>query len=171
MHKENAKHKIFHPFAPIYDKNSQILILGSFPSAKSREVKFYYGHPRNRFWKVISSLMGNSVVPETTRGKIELLLNNKIAVWDVIKACEVVGSSDSSIKNVITNDIGSLIVNSKIKKLYANGNLAYSLYTKYCFSKTEVDIIKLPSTSPANAKYSLDMLISSWSVICAPIKQ
>ncbi len=171
MYRDAENQIIFHPFAPICDENSQILILGSFPSAQSRETGFYYAHPRNRFWKVISQLTGNFEVPGTTKEKIDFLLNNRIAVWDVIKACEVKGSSDASIKNVITNDIKSLVSNYKIKKLYANGNLAYSLYVKHSFNKTGIDIIKLPSTSPANARYSLDMLISLWSVICPFIKQ
>lgn len=154
--------KTFHPFKPIFDENSKILILGSFPSVKSRAVNFYYGHPGNRFWKVISSLTGSSIVPQTAEEKKKLLLDNKIALWDVIKSCEIKGSSDTSIKNVTINDIQGLIFKSNIKKLYANGNLAYSLYNKYCFDKIGIDIIKLPSTSPANAGFSLDKLISLW---------
>ena len=116
-----------HNINPIYDKNSRVLILGSFPSVKSREQQFFYGHPQNRFWKVISSLT-NSEVPETVEDKKLLLLKNNIAVWDVIKSCDIIGSSDSSISNVVVNDIKGLLSKTDIKAIYTNGNKAHSLF-------------------------------------------
>lgn len=151
-----------HNINPIYDKNSRVLILGSFPSVKSREQQFFYGHPQNRFWKVISSL-ANSKVPETVEDKKVLLLKNNIAVWDVIKSCDIIGSSDSSISNVVVNDIKGLLSKTDIKVIYTNGNKAHSLFTKY-FGE-ELSAIKLPSTSPANAQYSLERLIKEWKII------
>lgn len=152
-----------HTFEPIYNQNSKILILGTFPSVKSREGNFYYNHPQNRFWRVLADLTG-SVLPVTIEEKKEMLLLNNIAIWDVIYSCEIEGSSDSSIKNVVPNDILGLLNKSNIKKIYANGNKAYELYCKY-FSNIEMSIVKLPSTSPANARYTLEKLIDSWSVI------
>lgn len=159
---QDRKH-VIHPFDPVFDENSEILILGSLPSVKSRENNFYYGHPQNRFWKVISHITNTFPVPETIAEKKAILLKNRIALWDVIRSCEVAGSSDSSISDVTVNDINEVIDASEIKKLYANGNLTYSLYMKHCFESTGIEITKLPSTSSANAAYSLDKLISYWS--------
>lgn len=156
---------VSHPFAPVFNSDSKILILGSMPSVKSRELNFYYSHPRNRFWKVISHIVGTDSMLESINDKKDMLLKKKIAIWDVIKSCKISGSSDSSIKDVKINDINLVISNSKVKKIYANGMLAYDLYMKYCFKDVGVKIIKLPSTSPANATYSIDKLINSWMVI------
>jgi len=150
-----------HNIEPVFDKNSKILILGSFPSVKSREQQFFYGHPQNRFWKVISSLT-NEELPKTVEEKKSLLLRNNIAVWDVIKSCDIEGSSDSSITNVVPNDIYRILNNSNIKSIYANGDKSYKLFKKY-FKNLEVT--KLPSTSPANAQYLLERLIEEWKVI------
>lgn len=150
-----------HTFLPVYNQDSKILILGSFPSVKSREAGFYYYHPQNRFWKVIAGLTGE-MVPETIEDKKELLLAHGIAVWDVIKSCDIVGSSDSSIKNVIPADIERLLKQTKIEKVYANGGKAYQLYMKYSYPNIKKEIIKLPSTSPANAAYSLERLMEEW---------
>ncbi len=154
--------KQIHNINPVYDENSRILILGSFPSVKSRETEFYYGHPHNRFWKVISSVT-NSSVPKNTEEKKKLLLENKIAVWDVIGSCEINGSSDSTIKNVIPNDINQIISNSNIKIIFLNGKTAEKYYNK--FIKSDIEYITLSSTSPANAAKTLDMLINEWSII------
>lgn len=151
-----------HSIEPVYNKNSKILILGSFPSVKSREANFFYGHPQNRFWKVLSAVTGD-VRPETVDEKREFLLRNNIAVWDVIKSCDIEGSSDSSIKNVTVNDIGRIINASDIKAVFVNGAAAYKLYCKYLDGI--MDAVKLPSTSPANAAYSLDRLIEEWGII------
>ena len=150
-----------HNIEPVFDKNSKILILGSFPSVKSREQEFFYGHPQNRFWKVISSIT-NDELPKTIEEKKALLLRNNIAVWDIIKTCDITGSSDSSITNVEPNDIYKILNNANIRAIYANGDKSYSLFKKY-FKALEV--VKLPSTSPANAQYSLERLIEEWKVI------
>ncbi len=150
-----------HTIEPIYDKNSRILILGSFPSVKSRETRFFYGHPRNRFWKVTSSVMDEEC-PVTIKDKKEFLLKNSIAVWDVIHSCDIEGSSDSSIKNVTPNDLSIILDNSDIGQIFVNGNTAYKLFLKYNPDKSAV---KLPSTSPANAAFSLERLIEHWKIL------
>lgn len=153
-----------HEFAPVYDKNSRILILGTFPSVKSRETHFYYGHPQNRFWKLLALLRGWPT-PETIPEKKNLLLKNGIALWDVIQSCQIAGSSDSSIKNVIPSDLSGVLANSSITRIYANGKTAKKLYDKYQKPQTHMDIIGLPSTSPANAAYSMKRLAESWAQI------
>ncbi|MDD6308504.1 MAG: DNA-deoxyinosine glycosylase [Clostridia bacterium] len=152
---------ITHPFPPVFDANAKILILGSFPSVKSREQNFYYGHPQNRFWKVVSAIYGEST-PTTIAEKKSFLLRNQIAVWDVIASCDIVGSSDSSIKNVQVNDLSIILHTAKISAIYTNGKAAHKYYTKYtqCIAKREA--ICLPSTSPANALWSLERLIEAW---------
>ena len=141
---------IIHPLKPIYDKNSIVLILGSFPSIKSRENNFYYGNPKNKFWKVIEIVFEVSL--KTNEEKKQFLLNNHIALFDVIKSCEITGSSDNTIKNVIPNDILKIIKQSKIKYIFTNGNKAHELYQKYILKQTNIEDIKLLSTSPANCK-------------------
>ncbi|WP_263833888.1 DNA-deoxyinosine glycosylase [Sulfurospirillum oryzae] len=153
-----------HPFEPIYNKHSNVLILGTFPSVKSREQSFYYGHPQNRFWKVIASLT-QTPSPITIEAKKDMLLKHGIAIWDVIQSCEITGSSDSSIKNVVPTDFSNILAQSNITRIYANGATAYKLYQTYCETKTHLPIIKLPSTSPANAAFSLEKLIQEWSII------
>lgn len=153
-----------HEFEPVFDQDSKILILGTFPSVKSREQQFYYGHPQNRFWKVLAALTGYDV-PTSIADKKQLLLENNIAVWDVIQSCDIIGSSDTSIKNVIPADISRLVHSSRIQTIYGNGAKACQLYDKYILSKTGMPIHKLPSTSPANASFSLEKLIKSWSDI------
>jgi len=152
----------FHNIEPVFDENSEILILGSFPSVKSREMKFFYGHPQNRFWKVIADIT-DEALPVTVNEKKALLLKHNIAVWDVIKSCDIVGSSVSSIENVRINDFDVIFGKADIKRIYANGDKAYSLFKRY-YSK-ELEIVKLPSTSPANARYTLEMLCNDWRVI------
>ena len=153
-----------HTFAPIYDKNSKILILGSFPSVKSRENNFYYGHPQNRFWKVIARVT-DSPVPETIEEKKQLLLKNHIAIWDVIASCTILGSSDTSIKDVVVNDFSQILQNSSVERIYVNGGKAYELYHKYAEKQTNIQAVKLPSTSPANAAWNIDRLCAAWSQI------
>lgn len=154
-----------HEFAPVYDEYSRILILGTFPSVKSREQHFYYGHPQNRFWKVLASLTQWPQIPQTIEEKKQMLLENRIAIWDVIQSCDIAGSSDSSIKNVVPSDIGSILKGSRIERIYANGATAKKLYERYILPETGVPIIGLPSTSPANAAYSLERLKESWQQI------
>lgn len=157
---ENVKHEI----PPIFDKNSKILVLGSFPSVKSRESQFFYHHPQNRFWKVLSSVIGVDT-PTSIEEKKKFLLDNNIALWDVIASCDIEGSSDSSIKNVVTNDLDKIIENCNIKQIFCNGGKSYELYRKYCEKDTNLKAIKLPSTSPANARFSLEKLIAEWNII------
>ncbi len=161
---EKEYKRIKHTFEPIFNKDSKILILGSLPSVKSREEGFYYGHPQNRFWSVLSSIY-NLEIPKTIDEKIEMLINNNIAIWDVIESCDIIGSSDSSIKNVIPADLSKILNNSNIQNIYANGKTASKLYKKYSEKNTGIKIIELPSTSPANATYTLDRLIEVWKVI------
>lgn len=156
--------RIVHTFAPVYDKNSKLLILGSFPSVKSREISFYYGHPRNRFWTLLSALL-KQPIPVSIEEKKNFLLSYHIALWDVIQSCEIKGSSDSSIKNVVPNNILSLIEQTSVTHIYANGSKAYSLYEKYCKPNIFLPITKLPSTSPANAAFPLERLIKEWSIL------
>lgn len=153
-----------HTFSPVYTERSKVFILGSFPSVKSREEQFYYGHPQNRFWKLISSLMKEEE-PKTISEKIHLLEEHDLALWDVIRSCEIIGSSDSSIRNVVPNDINKVLQNTAIQRIYANGNTAAKLYKKYIQSTTGIEIVTLPSTSPANASYSLERLQEAWKVI------
>lgn len=155
---------VIHEIPPVYNKNSEILILGSFPSVKSREGQFFYHHKQNRFWKVLSAVV-NDVLPETVDEKKEFLLRNHIAVWDVIASCDIEGSSDSSIKNAVPNNFSDILKAAPIRQIYTNGGTAYKLYHKYCEKMTGIKAVKLPSTSHANASYSLDRLIGKWKII------
>lgn len=153
-----------HGFGPVYDKESCILILGSFPSVKSREQAFYYGHPQNRFWKVLAALE-KTEVPQTVEEKKVWLHAHHIAVYDVIEACDIEGSSDSSIRNVIPADIGTILTESKVKHIFTNGKTAGRLYRRYQAKTCDLPMIELPSTSPANAAYTLDKLVAAWKTI------
>lgn len=153
-----------HPIPPLYDEQSRILILGSFPSVKSRESGFFYGHPQNRFWKVVSAVFGQEC-PMTIPEKREFLLRNHIAAWDVIKSCEITGSSDSSIKNVIPNDLTAILHSADIKHIYVNGRTAEKMYKKYIRPVVHRECVCLPSTSPANAAWSLERLVKAWQVM------
>ena len=150
-----------HPFEAIYNNESEILILGSFPSVKSRENLFFYGHKHNRFWKVIAGIFGENE-PKTIPEKKALLLRNHIALWDVIKSCDIEGSSDSSIKNVISNDLSLILQKAKIKKIIVNGKIAEKYYKLHIESKINKTAKYLPSTSSANAKWNLKSLIEIW---------
>ena len=152
---------IIHPFEPVYDEKSEILILGSLPSVKSREQKFYYGHPRNRFWQVLAGVFGEEV-PFTIEEKKEFLLRHHIAVWDVIESCDIKGSSDSSIRNVVATDLESLLAGTQIKRIFVNGKTAGKLFHLYQSKQIGMEAVVLPSTSPANAAFSLDKLIEIW---------
>ncbi len=153
-----------HTFEPIYDNHSKILILGSFPSVKSREQQFYYGHPQNRFWKVLSTIL-QCECPKTITQKKQLLLDNYIAVWDVIAECDIIGSSDSSIKNVKVNPLNQILNECEIRKIYVNGATAAKLYRNYSQVQTKRECVQLPSTSPANAAYSIERLCEQWTAI------
>lgn len=155
---------VVHEIAPVYDAHSRVLILGSFPSVKSREAQFFYGHPQNRFWKVIAALTGEAV-PVGTEQKKALLLRTHIAVWDVIQSCDIEGSSDGSIRNVAVNDFGRILNAADIWQIFCNGGKSYSLYEKYCRQATGRAAIQLPSTSPANAAFSLEKLVERWGIV------
>ena len=155
---------IRHEFAPVYDKNSRVLILGTFPSVKSREQNFYYGHPQNRFWKVIAGLTGEPV-SETIENKKMVLLKHGIAVWDVIESCDITGSSDSSIRNVVPARLEQVLDRCEIREIYANGSTAKKLYERYQKAACGREIVGLPSTSPANAAFRLERLLEQWSIM------
>ena len=152
---------VLHEIAPVYDENSKILILGSFPSVKSRESGFFYGHPQNRFWKVLAGIL-EVPVPVTIDEKKKMLLEHHIAVWDVIASCRITGSSDSSIKDVVPNDLGKIVSAARIERICANGATAWKLYEKYVKKSTGMEAVKLPSTRPANAAWSLERLVENW---------
>lgn len=160
----SEREHLLHPIPPVWNRESRVLVLGSFPSVKSRETGFFYGHSQNRFWRVLAAVF-DSPLPGTIEEKKRLLLENKIALWDVIASCEISGSSDSSIRNVKPNDILPIIRESRISAVFANGNTAERLYEKYVFPSVKIRAAVLPSTSPANARFTLEMLIESWSVI------
>lgn len=155
--------KALHKIAPIYDENSRILILGSFPSVKSREANFFYHHPQNRFWKVLASVL-EIPVPETVEEKKAMLLRGRIAVWDVAGSCTINGSSDNSIRDVVPNRVDEILVKAPIQVIYTNGATAHRLYGKYLEPVLKRKAVKLPSTSPANASWSLERLKEAWSV-------
>ena len=156
--------KIAHPIEPLYSKDSKILILGSFPSQKSREQMFFYGHPQNRFWRVLSAVF-ECDTPETVDEKREFILSHKIALWDVIASCEIEGSADSSIKNVVPNDFTEILNTADINQIFVNGKTAEKFYNKYIKNTLGREAVCLPSTSPANAAWSVEKLVSAWKII------
>ena len=158
------KTRLNHPFGPLYDESSRVLILGSFPSVKSREQNFFYGHPQNRFWKVIAAVF-DQPVPQSIEEKKQLILGNGLALWDSIASCEITGSSDSSIRNARANDIRIILDSCNIERIYCNGRKSHELYKKYIEPQTGREAVCLPSTSPANAQWTLERLIEEWSVI------
>lgn len=155
---------VSHPFPPLFDAHSRILILGSFPSVKSREQMFFYGHPQNRFWRVLAAVF-SSTVPETIPEKQAFLFHHHIALWDVIGSCEIEGSADSTIRNVSPNDLSLILNHAPIENIYVNGRTAEKYYTRYSLPHTGKAAVCLPSTSPANAAFSLEKLIAAWRVI------
>lgn len=155
---------ILHNIPPLYNNKSETLILGSFPSVKSREAEFFYGHPQNRFWRVLAGVF-SCAVPETVEQKKRLVLENRLALWDVIAECEINGSADTSIKNVKPNDISEIIKNSAVSRIFVNGRTAEKYYIRYIEKSVGFKAVCLPSTSPANAAWPLDKLITAWSII------
>lgn len=155
---------IEHPLKPLYNSESKTLILGSFPSVKSRELNFFYAHPQNRFWKVIASIY-NSPLPTTIEEKTRLILDNNLALYDVIYSCEIQSSADSTIKNVTPSNLTKVIKNSKIDRVFVNGKTAEFYYKKYTEKALNIKAECLPSTSPANANFTLEKLIEKWKII------
>lgn len=155
---------VFHTIPPVFSSESKTLILGSFPSVKSREINFYYGHEKNRFWKVLAAVF-NDKIPESVCEKKEFILLHKLALWDVIYSCEITGSADSTIKNAVPNDISKLVSESAVTRIFLNGKTAEKYYVKYVADKVDIPAAVLPSTSPANAAFSLGKLVEKWSVL------
>lgn len=155
---------VCHPIAPVFDENSRVLILGSFPSVRSREVGFFYGHPQNRFWRTLANVFEDSV-PQTVDEKRAFLLRHRVALWDVIASCEIVGSSDASIRNAEPNDLGAILSHAPIEHVYTNGGTAHRLYCRYLQPQTGREATCLPSTSPANAAWTQPKLNEAWKRI------
>lgn len=155
---------IIHPIPPLFDDNSKVLILGSFPSVKSREAMFFYGHPQNRFWKVVAQVF-DEPVPVTIPEKKAFVLRNHLALWDTIHSCDIEGSSDASIKNVVPNDLHVILDNSEVSGIFVNGRTSEKYYKKYIEPDLGIEAICLPSTSPANAAWSIEKLVEAWKQI------
>ena len=162
--------QLTHPIAPVFDETSRILILGSFPSVKSRETAFFYGHRQNRFWKVVSGVLG-CACPQTVEEKRAMLLAHHIALWDVIASCRVEGSSDSSIRDAVPTDLGPILSAAPIAAVFCNGQTAFRLYGRYQQAQTQLPATLLPSTSPANAAYSAARLTEQWKCLLPALSQ
>lgn len=154
--------KVVHPIEPLFDERSETLILGSFPSVKSREVMFFYGHKQNRFWRVLARIF-EAETPVTIEEKRKLILDHHLALWDVIHSCEIDGSADSTIKSVVPNNLSVILERAPIKRIFVNGQKAFALYQKHIEPIIGIRARVLPSTSPANASYSLDRLYEVWN--------
>ena len=159
--------EITHPFPALYDRNSHILILGSFPSVKSREQQFFYGHAQNRFWKVMAAVLGCNM-PQSIPEKKEMLLTHGVALWDSIARCTIEGSSDASIADVVPNDLTPIFASASIRQVFCNGKKSWEMYHRYSESVSGRSALCLPSTSPANAAWSLERLTQAWREQLAP---
>lgn len=164
MEKDTGWEHVVHGFAPVYDARSRVLVLGTLPSVKSREQNFYYGHPRNRFWKLLA-LLFDAPEPQSVEEKKALLLQNGVALWDVVRECDIRRSADSTIRNAAANDIRPILEAADIRAVYTNGGRAHALYRRLILPVTGVGDLVLPSTSPANAARSLESLAEAWNVI------
>lgn len=156
-------------FEPVYNARSRALILGTWPSPKSREMAFYYGHPQNRFWPMLAALT-NEPVParEDIEAKKQIILRHGLALWDMLESCTITGASDASIKDVVPNDIAALLAKAPIEAVFCNGAAAYRIYTKYLLPVSKIEAVKLPSTSPANAACRPEKLRGVWGAALAP---
>ncbi|MGN0563395.1 MAG: DNA-deoxyinosine glycosylase [Candidatus Heritagella sp.] len=153
--------RVTHAFPPVFRADSRVLVLGTMPSPKSRENGFYYSHPQNRFWPVMAALL-DEPLPRTPEEKRALVLNHRIALWDVLQSCEIRGAGDASIRKPVANPIGRLLEQTKICAVFATGQKAAALYTRYCFPRTHLPVHALPSTSPANCRVGMDALLESY---------
>ena len=153
-----------HPIEPLFSEHSEVLILGSFPSVKSRKDAFFYAHPQNRFWKIVAGVF-DSPVPQSIEEKKELILSNRLALWDVIASCEIAGSSDSSITGAVPTDLHRILDHAPIRKIFLNGKTAERVYKQYQLPIIGIEAVCLPSTSPANASWSFERLLQSWEQI------
>ena len=154
-----------HPIAPVYDSHSRVLMLGSFPSPKSREVGFFYGHPQNRMWRVLAAVFGEDDIPQTTEDRVAFLHRNHIAMWDVLASCSIVGASDASIKDPVPTDLAPIIAASSIERVFATGATAAKLYKRFQEPICGIPCTRLPSTSAANAAFHLDRLIEAYRIV------
>lgn len=161
---------VVHPLKPIFDERSVVLVLGTMPSPKSRENNFYYGHPQNRFWRVLSVVLGEKL-PETNDERTDLLLSHRIALWDVLASCEIRGADDSSIKNPVPNDLSIILDKCDIRAIFTTGTKAYTLYRRYCEPNTGIAAVPLPSTSPANCRMRLEQLTEAYAAIVKALNQ
>lgn len=164
MPKKAQPHPQVHPIPPLFNENSRVLILGSFPSVKSREAQFFYGHPQNRFWRILAALTQRPV-PETVEEKTDLILSHGFALWDSIGSCTIAGSSDSSIRDVVPNDLHIILDHAPIQRIFCNGATSLKYYRRYIAPQTGRTAEVLPSSSPANAAWSLERLVDAWKVI------
>ena len=155
---------IVHPFGPLYNADSTVLILGSLPSVKSREQQFFYGHPQNRFWPLLATLFGEPA-PQSVGEKRALALRHHVALWDTIYSCDIVGSSDSSIRNVVPTDLRPILSGSKVRRIFCNGRTSGLYFQKYQAKTLGREALVLPSTSPANAAWTMEKLLEAWRVI------
>ena len=163
--KSSKSEYIVHPLEPVYDEHSRILILGTMPSPKSREYGFYYSHPQNRFWRILSDLY-KEPLPETNGEKAAFVLSHGIALWDVLKSCRISGADDGSIKEPVPNGIASLLGRTGIKRVFTTGTKAASLYRRLCLPETGVPAVPLPATSPANQRYyTYEKLLKAYGAI------
>ena len=170
MRAERTAERIAHPFGPLFCADSRVLILGSFPSVKSREPRFFYGHPQNRFWRVMAALFGREV-PATVAEKRALILENRLALWDAIADCVITGSSDASIREVRANDLSVILDAAPIRLICCNGKTSWAQYEKLIRPVTGREAVCLPSTSPANAQWTLDRLIDAWSPVAEAARE
>ena len=159
-----------HTSDPVFDARSRGLMLGSFPSPKSREVGFFYGHPQNRMWRVLAAVMGEDAVPQTAEERTAFLLRNRIAMWDVIASCRIEGASDASIRDVVPNDLSRILNAAPIEAVFCTGGKSHQLYCRYQEPTTGIPAIKLPSTSAANASWSLERLTEAYWVVSEALK-
>ena len=164
MYNKKQAERVIHGIAPVYDENSAALVLGTMPSPKSRETGFYYGHPHNRFWRVLAEVFADET-PETVAERKAFLLRHRVALWDVCASCEIEGAADASIREVVPNDVGALLAKLNVKRVFFNGAKAQELFERYITPPEGVTFTRLPSTSPANAACTLPRLVEEWSVL------
>ncbi len=162
----SAPGRVVHTISPVYDSRSRVLVLGSLPSPKSREVGFYYGNPQNRFWRVMAALWDEEV-PEGTAARRDFCLDHRVALWDVVASCQIVGASDASIRDAVPNDVGRILASADVRGIFCTGGTAGRLYRRLLEPTLGVPCTVLPSTSPANARWSLEELVRAY----APVRQ
>ena len=164
MRPQKTFERVEHPFGPLFDADCRVLVLGSMPSVKSREQAFFYGHPQNRFWPLMARLFGEEA-PASIGEKRALALRHHVALWDVIASCEIAGSSDADIRDVIPNDLSPIFEGAKIERIFCNGRTAGAYFARFQQKTFGIDAVTLPSTSPANAAWSMDRLAEAWRVV------